>query len=226
MFKKNTKYGVLFLYGADIFLLLYCALCLSQTLCLPNMSFNLQTEPMKMPLKSINEMLYTRQCSFKVCNRLLFVQLATCNLAKTLFLKFDFLLAVYTWHCLETWILGGEDQSGYLEKFGILEAIFNTFIFTLGSIGFFGCSFNICCEFKREKILFWTCYTEALRRWLYGRTEFVSTLAVPSDSLFTFGTGQRMKITDGEEKMSSCFLFEMWKTKAWTDLTHLVCFCF
>lgn len=145
---------------------------------------------------------------------------------KHFFLKFDFLLAVYTWHCLETWILGGEDQSGYLEKFGILEAIFNTFIFTLGSIGFFGCSFNICCEFKREKILFWTCYTEALRRWLYGRTEFVSTLAVPSDSLFTFGTGQRMKITDGEEKMSSCFLFEMWKTKAWTDLTHLVCFCF
>lgn len=145
---------------------------------------------------------------------------------KHFFFKFDFLLAVYTWHCLETWILGGEDQSGYLEKFGILEAIFSTFIFTLGSIGFFGCSFNICCEFKREKILFWTCYTEALRRWLYGRTEFVSTLAVPSDSLFTFGTGLRMKITDGEEKMSSCFLFEMWKTKAWTDLTHLVCFCF
>lgn len=80
------------------------------------------------------------------------------------------------------------------KKIGIIEAIFNTLIFTLGSIGFFGCSFNICCEFKREKILFWTCYTEALQRWLYGRTESVSTLTVPSDSLFTFVTGLRMKI--------------------------------
>lgn len=168
----------------------------------------------------------TRQYSFKVCNRLLFVQYATCNLAKTLFLNLiSSLLFIHdiAWKH-EFWeVRISLDIWKNLEF--LRQYLIHSFLLW-GRLGFFGCSFNICCEFKREKILFWTCYTEALRRWLYGRTEFVSTLAVPSDSLFTFGTGLRMKITDGEEKMSSCFLFEMWKTKAWTDLTHLVCFCF